>query len=54
LKPACRERTAAAQKLAFVFYEDKPGCRSAAKLLTKDEAHQTAVTIAKVPDLLNR
>jgi hypothetical protein len=30
------------------------GCRSAAKLLTKDEAHQTAVTIVKVPDLLNR
>jgi hypothetical protein len=40
------------QKLAYVYYEEEPGRRSSAKLLTKDEARRIAVNLTKLPELL--
>ena len=36
------------QKLAYVYFEEEPGRRSAAKLLSKDEARRIAVNTAKL------
>jgi hypothetical protein len=45
-------RDANEQVLAYVYFEDEPGRRAAAKLLTRDEARRITANIAKLPDLL--
>jgi hypothetical protein len=39
------------QALAYAYYENEPGRRSSAKLLTRDEAFLIAVNIGELPSV---
>jgi hypothetical protein len=47
-------RDASGQAVSYVYYESEPGRRSAAKLLSKDEARRIGANIAKLPEALSR
>ena len=47
-------RDANCQALSYVYYESEPGRRSAAKVLSKDEARRSAANVAKLPELLQK
>ena len=41
-------KNASGQKLGYFYYEEEPGRRSAAKMLTKDEARRIAANVGNL------
>jgi glutaredoxin len=48
---ACVVKDASGQKLGYFYYEEEPGRRGTAKILTKDEARRIAANVAKLKEL---
>jgi hypothetical protein len=48
---ASLDRDGTARRSPISNFEEEPGCRAAAKLLTRDEARRIATNIAKLPEL---
>jgi hypothetical protein len=45
-------RDANGHPLAYVYFEEEPGRRAAAHLMTRDEARRIAANVPKLPELL--